>query len=81
MRTGVKMTTRDVTFDRISHDEKCQLTKTSNGQKWLHYMPHERQYLATALMVKKQRAAKVLKQNKASLADAKKENALSQQIQ
>ena len=71
MRTGVKMTTRDVTFDWISFNEKCELAKKSNGQKYLHYTPHECQYLAKTLKLHKQRAAKVLKQNKDTIADTK----------
>ena len=68
----VSKTTRDATFDRISFNEKCELAKKSNGQKYLHYTLHECQYLANTLKIHKQRAAKVLKQNKDALADAKK---------
>jgi len=53
MRIGVKMTNPDVTFDRISHNEKCELAEKSNGQKWLHYTPHEHHYLALTLKTEK----------------------------
>jgi len=72
MRTGVKMTNQDVTFDNPSHNEKCELAEKSNGQKWVHYTPHERHYLALTLQAEKQRATKVLQQNKDALAGAKK---------
>jgi len=66
------MTTRDLTFNRISHNEMLELVETSSGRKKLHYTPHERLYLEMTLKAKKEKVKKVLKQNKEGLADAKK---------
>ena len=72
MRTGVKMDTRDVTFDKIQYNEKLAMLENSEGQKWLHYTPHQRFQLQMSLKAQKQKAAEVLKQNKIGLAEAKK---------
>ena len=66
------MTTRDSTFDDIDHNKKLDMATSSQGQKFLHYTPWQRNNLATSLKMQKQRAATVLKQNKAELAEAKK---------
>lgn len=71
IRTGVKMTTRDITFDNIDFNEKANMAE-SKGQKFLHYTPWQRNDLAMSLKMQKQRAAKVLQKNKDELADAKK---------
>ena len=39
-RTGVKMTTRDCTFDSISQNKHLELAETSSGRKKLHHTPH-----------------------------------------
>ena len=72
IRTGVKMTTRDSTFDDIDHNKKLDMATSSQGQQFLHYTPWQRNTLATSLKMQKQRAATVLKQNKAEFAEAKK---------
>ena len=72
IRTGVKMTTRDITFDDIDHNKKLDMATDSQGQKFLHYTPWQRCNLAICLKAQKERAAKVLKQNQKGLAEAKK---------
>ena len=72
MRTGVRMSTKDHTFDDIDHSKKLDMATRSQGQTWKHYTPWQRQNLQMCLELQKQRAAKVLKQNKEILADTKK---------
>jgi len=63
MRTGVRMTTKDITFDRFSHNKHLEMAETSSGRTKLGYTPHERQYFEMSLKAKKQKVKKVLKQN------------------
>ena len=72
IRTGVKMITRDSTFDDIDHNKKLDMATRSQGQKYMHYTPWQRNNLQICLKMQKQRAATVLKQNKEQLADTKK---------
>jgi len=72
MRIGVKMSTKDHTFDEIDHNEKLDMAKRSQGQTWRHYTPWQRHNLQMCLLQHKRRAATVLKENKEHLADAKK---------
>jgi hypothetical protein len=72
IRTGVRMTTRDITFEAIDYNKKLEMAKRSQGQTWRHYTPWQRNNLQFCLKAQKKRAAKVLKQNQESLAEAKK---------
>ena len=63
IRTGVKMITRDSTFDDIDHNKKLDMATRSQGQKFLHYTPWQRNNLAICLKMQKQRAATVLKRS------------------
>jgi len=74
VHTGVKMTTRDITFSNLSHNKMLELAEANptSGKGKLGDTPFERQYLEMTLEAKKQKVLKVLKKNKEGLIEAKK---------
>jgi hypothetical protein len=61
IRTGVKMITRDSTFDDIDHNKKIDMAKRSQGQTWKHYTPWQRNNLQICLKMQKQSLNKTRK--------------------
>ena len=74
MSTGVRMTTRDVTFANLSNTKMLELVEAnpSSRKGKLCCTPFKRQSLEMTLKTKKEKVAKVLEKNKEGLAEAKK---------